>query len=61
MKHVESNFFSNMLYLVIAICLIFITIDSFINSNQKRKQEIEMHKLNIEKTSLEIEILKQKQ
>ena len=61
MKHVESNFFSNMLYLVIAICLIYVTIDSAIKSQQKRKQEIEMHKLNIEKTSLEIEILKQKQ
>ena len=61
MKHVESNFFSNMLYLVITICLIYVIIDSATNSQQKRKQEIEMHKLNIEKTSLEIEILKQKQ
>ena len=48
----------NLLYIVLAAGFIWFAVSNYIDHRREVKQKIEIHKLNIEKVKLEIEILK---
>ena len=48
----------NFLYIVLTAGFIWFAVAQYINHRREVKHKIEMHKLNIEKVKLEIEILK---
>lgn len=59
-KKMETTGFTplNLLYIVLTACFIWFAVSQYINHRREVKHKIEMHKLNIEKVQLEIEILK---
>ena len=56
----ETTLFTplNLLYIVLASGFIWFAVSNYIDHRRDVKQKIEIHKLNIEKVKLEIEILK---
>jgi len=48
----------NFLYIILILGFIWLVIMESINYNEDKRKKEEIHKLNIEKLSLEIEILK---
>jgi hypothetical protein len=59
-KKMETTLFTplNLLYIVLAAGFIWFAVSNYIDHRRDVKQKIEIHKLNIEKVKLEIEILK---
>ena len=59
-KKMETTLFTplNLLYIVLAAGFIWFAVSNYIDQRRDVKQKIEIHKLNIEKIKLEIEILK---
>jgi len=54
----SKRLLSNMLYIVLTAGFIWFVVAQYVNHKREVKHKIEMHKLNIEKVKLEIEILK---
>jgi hypothetical protein len=59
-KEIGNNGFTplNLLYIVLMGGVIWLAVMNHINYKREVKHKIEMHKLNIEKVKIEIEILK---
>ena len=59
-KKMETTLFTplNLLYILLAAGFIWFAVSNYIDHRRDIKQKIEIHKLNIEKVKLEIEILK---